>query len=108
MAIIIACYQFEAIITLFQGNEMAEVHPPGRAVQDGSTTNPKVGDGTVVDNSGPTPSHVYTTDGVYVVTLMVEDNDGLVDSNKTIVSIGIDSGGSTGINTGILELLLLE
>ena len=34
------------------------------------------GDGTVLSDGGPTPSHVYTSPGSYTVTLVVTDNEG--------------------------------
>ena len=49
------------------------------------------GDNTPVDDSGATPTHVYTSSGIFFVTLTVEDDEGEVDSNKTYASISLDS-----------------
>jgi len=38
--------------------------------------------------SGVDPSHTYTQDGIYTVTLTVRDNDGATDSNSTTVVVG--------------------
>lgn len=51
------------------------------------TYNWNFGDGTTMDDGGPTPSHVYATAGTYNVTLTVVDNDGLSDSDSTTASI---------------------
>jgi DNA-binding beta-propeller fold protein YncE len=44
------------------------------------------GDGTVVPDGGPTPSHVYTSPGDYTATLTVTDNEGA--STSTIFTGG--------------------
>jgi PKD repeat protein len=46
------------------------------------------GDGAV-DNSGSTPSHIYTTSGTFDVILLVQDDEGRVDSHKTTATIGV-------------------
>ncbi len=45
------------------------------------------GDGTVLTDAGPTPTHTYTTVGIYNVTLTVTDDDGLSDSDGTTATI---------------------
>jgi PKD repeat protein len=45
------------------------------------------GDGST--ESGNTVSHTYTAEGSYTVTLTVEDNDGLMDSDSTTAVIGV-------------------
>ena len=51
------------------------------------------GDGTVLLDAGPTPSHTYAAVGIYNVTLAVTDNDGVSDSAGTTadIQIGLDS-----------------
>jgi DNA-binding beta-propeller fold protein YncE len=44
------------------------------------------GDGTLLPDGGPTPSHVYTQPGTYTVTLVVTDNEGA--STTTIFTGG--------------------
>ncbi len=44
------------------------------------------GDGTTA--TGANPSHTYTTEGTYNVTLTVTDNDGVMDSDSTTATIG--------------------
>ena len=51
------------------------------------TYNWNFGDGTTLDDGGPTPSHAYAAAGTYNVTLTVVDNDGLSDSDSTSASI---------------------
>jgi PKD repeat protein len=46
------------------------------------------GDGSF-DNSGPEPSHVYTTSGTFNVVLVVQDNDGRIDTDKTTATTGM-------------------
>lgn len=41
--------------------------------------------------SGVFPSHIYTKEGTYRISLMVEDNDGLIDIDETTVTIMFDS-----------------
>jgi PKD repeat protein len=45
------------------------------------------GDGTTLEDGGPTPTHTYATAGTYNVTLTVVDNDGLSDSDSTTAGI---------------------
>jgi PKD repeat protein len=61
----------------------------GSSDPDGSIVsyNWNFGDGTTLDDGGPTPSHSYATAGTYNVTLTVVDNDGLSDSDSTSASI---------------------
>jgi hypothetical protein len=44
------------------------------------------GDG--VDGSGETPSHAYTMNGIFDVTLVVQDSNGLIDAVQTTATIG--------------------
>jgi DNA-binding beta-propeller fold protein YncE len=44
------------------------------------------GDGTVLPDGGPTPTHVYTSPGTYTATLVVTDNEGA--STSTIFTGG--------------------
>jgi PKD repeat protein len=46
------------------------------------------GDGTVMQDAGPTPTHAYTEPGLYHVTLTVTDDFGAMDSDKTEATIG--------------------
>ena len=46
------------------------------------------GDGTVIPNAGPTPTHTYSAAGVYNVTLTVTDDAGVSDSAGTTADIG--------------------
>jgi len=50
-----------------------------------------LGDGTTL--YGEQFTHSYTTSGTYNVTLTVKDNDGLVNSNYTVVGITLDTDG---------------
>ena len=45
------------------------------------------GDGTVLLNAGPTPTHTYATAGLYNVTLTVTDDAGVSDSAGTTATI---------------------
>jgi len=45
------------------------------------------GDGTVLMDGGPTPSHTYTVAGTYNVVLTVTDDDGLSDSDSATATI---------------------
>ncbi len=47
------------------------------------------GDGTVVLDAGPTPSHSYTAEGTYNVTLTVVDDAGAMDSASTTARVGV-------------------
>jgi PKD repeat protein len=47
------------------------------------------GDGTT--GTGINPIHIYNTSGLYNITLTVTDNDGLTNSDKTTVTIELDS-----------------
>jgi len=47
------------------------------------------GDGTT--GNGINPIHIYNISGLYNITLTVTDNDGLTNSNKTTVTIELDS-----------------
>lgn len=57
------------------------------------------GDGTTSTSSSPT--HAYTQEGQYTVTLKVTDNDGMTASTTTLVSIG------AGKSTPGFELLIV-
>ena len=46
------------------------------------------GDGTVVLDAGPTPTHAYAAVGLYNVTLTVTDDAGTSDSDMTTADIG--------------------
>ena len=62
----------------------------------GSTTTPgcdsfisyqwNFGDGT--NGIGPTPTHIYASQGIYNITLIVIDSDGSISSDSLIVSVG--------------------
>jgi DNA-binding beta-propeller fold protein YncE len=53
------------------------------------------GDGTLLRDGGPSPQHVYTQPGTYVVTLVVTDNEGA--STTTIFTGGtVLAGGGPG------------
>mgnify|MGYP001811921989 FL=1 len=45
------------------------------------------GDGTVIPNAGPTPTHTYSAAGVYHVALTVTDDAGVSDSAGTTATI---------------------
>jgi PKD repeat protein len=45
------------------------------------------GDGTVILDAGPTPTHTYATAGLYNVTLTVTDDAGTIDSAMTTATI---------------------
>ena len=51
------------------------------------------GDGTILLDGGPTPTHVYTSPGTYVVTLVVTDNEGA--STGTVFTGGTVLGNGT-------------
>lgn len=64
------------------------------------------GDGTT--ETGPNPSHAYTAEGAYNVTLTVTDNDGVQDSDSTTATIGsgnlapkADAGGPYSATAGV-------
>jgi PKD repeat protein len=44
------------------------------------------GDGTVLLDAGPTPTHSYSTEDVFTVLLTVTDNDGATDQSSAVVS----------------------
>jgi PKD repeat protein len=50
------------------------------------------GDGTVLTDAGPTPTHTYTTADTYNVVLTVTDNDGLSDSDSATATITEPTG----------------
>ena len=43
--------------------------------------------------SGPLVGHTYELDGVYLVTLTVEDDDGAEDSTSLLLPVAVDDGG---------------
>jgi PKD repeat protein len=47
------------------------------------------GDGTLVSDAGPTPSHTYVAEGTYNVTLTVTDDQGAADSDGTTATISV-------------------
>ena len=47
------------------------------------------GDGTTADDAGPTPSHTYTTNSRYLVTLTVTDDSGETDTDITVITVGV-------------------
>ncbi len=51
------------------------------------------GDGTALPDGGPTPEHVYTSPGTYIVTLVVTDNEGA--STATVFTGGTVLGNGT-------------
>jgi PKD repeat protein len=50
------------------------------------------GDGTVLLDAGPTPTHAYTEAGLYHVSLTVTDDHGAMDSDGTTATIGTTGG----------------
>ena len=55
------------------------------------------GDGTMVQDAGPNPTHVYSTADLYNVSLTVIDNDGLTDSDGTTADIQPVSTGDADV-----------
>jgi DNA-binding beta-propeller fold protein YncE len=53
------------------------------------------GDGTLLPDGGPTPTHTYTTPGTYTATLVVTDNEGA--STSTIFTGGTVLGNGTPV-----------
>jgi PKD repeat protein len=47
------------------------------------------GEGTTADDAGPTPSHTYTTNSRYLVTLTVTDESGETDTDITVITVGV-------------------
>jgi DNA-binding beta-propeller fold protein YncE len=63
------------------------------------------GDGTVLLDGGPTPSHVYTVPGSYTATLVVTDNEGA--STTTIFTGGTVLGNGTPVAQATLQIQVL-
>jgi DNA-binding beta-propeller fold protein YncE len=63
------------------------------------------GDGTIVPDGGPTPSHVYTVPGNYTATLVVTDNEGA--SRTTIFTGGTVLGHGRPVAQATLQIQVL-
>jgi hypothetical protein len=61
------------------------------STDDGSITNYTWDFGDNSTSYGISPIHIYHISGVFNVTLMVLDNDGLTNMNKTIATISLDT-----------------
>jgi len=47
------------------------------------------GDGSIANDAGATPTHVYATGGKYLARLTVTDDSGETDTDATVVNVGI-------------------
>jgi DNA-binding beta-propeller fold protein YncE len=63
------------------------------------------GDGTTLPDGGPTPSHVYTSPGSYLATLVVTDNEGA--STGTIFTGGTVLGHGRPVAQATLQIQVL-
>jgi DNA-binding beta-propeller fold protein YncE len=63
------------------------------------------GDGSILPNGGPTPSHVYTVPGSYTATLVVTDNEGA--SRTTIFTGGTVLGHGRPVAQATLQIQVL-
>ncbi|TQV67669.1 cellulase family glycosylhydrolase [Exilibacterium tricleocarpae] len=69
----------------------------GSTDPDGTITGYRWSFGDGSTSSAANPSHSYTNDGTYTVTLTVTDNDGAATTDSTIATISDAGGGSTPV-----------
>jgi PKD repeat protein len=86
----------EAKVVYFNGSLSVSSNPGGSIVR----YDWDYGDGTVGLDAGPIPNHTYPADGLYEVTLTVEDERGATDEDTTWAVVGFTDGDPPVANAG--------